>query len=101
MLPEQTTLEVPGLATFNLCHLPYSGRPRRDLDPQDKYRSWRPPDDGRWLICGHVHEKWRQLGRMINVGVDVWAMQPVNLDTLAALVGAGPVVGGFERSGGA
>ena len=33
-------------------------------------------------LCGHVHEKWREQGGLINVGVDVWDFKPVNLDFL-------------------
>lgn len=28
-------------------------------------------------LHGHVHEKWRVLGRQVNVGVDVWDYRPV------------------------
>ncbi len=29
------------------------------------------------IICGHVHEKWKTSGKMINVSVDVWDFYPV------------------------
>ncbi len=35
-------------------------------------------------LCGHAHEKWKTrdikgIGKVINVGVDVWNFQPVSL----------------------
>ena len=40
-------------------------------------------------LHGHVHEKWRQRGRMINVGVDAWGGYPVTDTHLATLITAG------------
>jgi calcineurin-like phosphoesterase family protein len=54
-------------------HLPYMG----DHTPVDRFTQWRPRDEGRWLLCGHVHAEWKQLGRQVNVGLDVWRMRPV------------------------
>jgi calcineurin-like phosphoesterase family protein len=69
-----------------LHHFPYEG----DSHDDDRYVQWRPDDEGDWLFHGHVHTKWRQNGRMINVGVDVWDLAPVAQDTLLALVEAAP-----------
>jgi calcineurin-like phosphoesterase family protein len=33
-------------------------------------------------LCGHVHEKWRRQGRIINVGVDQWDYRPVSIEEL-------------------
>lgn len=71
--------------TLRLCHFPYEG----DHGDEDRYPEHRPIDDGRWLLHGHVHEEWRQRGRMINVGVDAWAGQPVSEEQLAELIAAG------------
>lgn len=68
------------------CHFPYSG----DSQDQDRYPHARPVDNGLWLVHGHVHEQWRQHGRMINVGCDAWACQPVDEAAIAALIAAGP-----------
>lgn len=82
VLPEQTTLDIPGVATVNMCHHPYIL-----LGPgDDKYEKWRPKDDGRWLICGHVHEKWKVVDRMINVGVDQWDFKPVSVEEIARII---------------
>lgn len=70
---------------FLLDHFPFA-----DTDPTDRrYEDERPKDEGQWLIHGHVHEKWRQRGRMVNVGVDVWNGAPVPLEALRALRDAG------------
>lgn len=81
VLPIQTELDIPGVAVVNLCHMPYF-----EDDSDMRYGQFRLRDDGRWLLCGHVHEKWRQRGRMINCGVDVWDYQPVPLETISKLI---------------
>lgn len=68
------------------CHFPYRG----DSHDHDRYIEQRPVDTGEWLLHGHVHERWRQRGRMINVGVDAWGLRPVEEATVAALIDAGP-----------
>jgi calcineurin-like phosphoesterase family protein len=78
-------LRRPGLNVL-LSHFPYAG----DSGDNDRYVTQRPADFGYWLLHGHVHEKWRQRGRMINVGVDAWAGRPVSEDTIAATITAGP-----------
>jgi calcineurin-like phosphoesterase family protein len=67
------------------CHFPYRG----DSHDHDRYVEQRPIDTGEWLLHGHVHERWRQRGRMINVGVDAWRHQPVSEHELDALIEAG------------
>lgn len=74
-----------GPATAKLSHFPYVG----DSTEVDRHVEHRPADEGGWLLHGHVHERWRQRGRMINVGVDAWAGRPVPLETLAGLIEAG------------
>ncbi|HET6875014.1 MAG TPA: hypothetical protein VFH70_09560 [Acidimicrobiales bacterium] len=67
-------------------HFPYFG----DSQDQDRYVGSRPEDCGMWLLHGHVHEKWRQMGRMINVGVDAWGGFPVAESQLLELINQGP-----------
>ncbi len=67
-----------------------SGRKLLLAGNHDRYVEQRPVDHGEWLLHGHVHERWRQRGRMINVGVDAWGCRPVNESTLAALIDDGP-----------
>jgi len=35
-----------------------------------------------FIICGHVHEKWKVKGKNVNVGVDVWDFKPIHVDEL-------------------
>ena len=68
-------------------HFPYDpGEPDRPA----KFTQWRPKDVGGWLLCGHIHEKWRQNGRQINVGVDAWNFAPVSDDTICETIKSGP-----------
>ncbi|WP_419845594.1 metallophosphoesterase [Candidatus Poriferisocius sp.] len=69
-----------------LSHFPYKLDDRHDM----KYTQWRPQDDGGWLLHGHVHEKWSQQHRQINVGVDAWNFAPVPEQTIADLIKRGP-----------
>jgi calcineurin-like phosphoesterase family protein len=68
--------------TALICHFPYTG----DSRDRERYTSFRPKDQGEWLIHGHVHDTWRQRGRMINVGADAWAGVPVSIDTIADMM---------------
>jgi calcineurin-like phosphoesterase family protein len=67
------------------CHFPYRG----DSSETDRYVDERPVDRGEWLLHGHVHERWRQRERMINVGVDAWNNAPVDEATIAAMIARG------------
>jgi calcineurin-like phosphoesterase family protein len=76
------------------CHFPYRG----DSHDEDRYVEERPTDTGDWLLHGHVHERWRQRGRMINVGVDAWNYRPVSEFELATLIASGPTNVAAPRS---
>lgn len=71
--------DIPGVAKVNMMHLPY-------YDEFGKYEAHRMKDDGRWLFCGHVHEKWKTKDKMINVGVDVWDYKPVHIDEIKRII---------------
>lgn len=77
-----------------LDHFPYRNtdptQPVADSRSLERHVGHRPVDEGSWLLHGHVHEKWQQKGRMINVGVDAWGGAPVSLETLARIIGAEP-----------
>lgn len=75
-----------------LCHLPYQG----DSGETERYAKFRPVDEGMWLLHGHVHEKWRQQGRMVNVGVDVWDFRPVPEKVIAPMMDDAPLVSDDE-----
>lgn len=85
VLPEQTTLTIDGIGEINLCHHPYGNENsgKNDAMYQDKYARWRPADNGKILLCGHVHDKWHTKRSpagtlMINVGVDVNKFYPIS-----------------------
>lgn len=70
-----------------LSHFPFAG----DHTDRDRFSHARPADEGQWLVCGHVHNAWRQIGRQINVGVDVRDFTPVSEDEIAEIIAQGPV----------
>ncbi len=67
-----------------LHHMPFAGDHEKE-----RYTEWRPKDKGQWLLHGHIHEKWKQRGRMINVGVDVWDFYPVSIVQIEKIVSDG------------
>lgn len=75
------TIELAGHQVL-ACHYPYRG----DSGETDRFLERRPTDGGGWLLHGHVHDKWRQRDKMINVGVDVWDYAPVSADVLEELI---------------
>ena len=75
---DEITLTV-GAKSALACHFPYHG----DSQEEPRYLHHRPTDLGDWLLHGHVHDTWKQNGRMINVGTDVWNFRPVNESELA------------------
>lgn len=68
-----TSLQLADGTTVDVDHFPYEGDSRHE----ERYVEWRPHDEGRVLLHGHVHSAWRTNGRMINVGVDAWDYRPV------------------------
>ena len=79
-----THLTVAGRPVL-ASHFPYRG----DSHDEDRFGEFRPADRGEWLLHGHVHDSWRQDGRMINVGTDVWDYRPVAEGVLQPLIAAG------------
>lgn len=73
ILPAPVRLVIDG-RDVRATHLPYVDEER---ERPDKYARWRPADEGLPLLCGHVHERWQERGRMFNVGVDARGFAPV------------------------
>lgn len=71
-----------------LSHFPYRGDSGDHTT--DRYADHRPEDLGNWLLHGHTHGRWRQRGRMIDVGVDAWGGRPVSEHAIAEMITAGP-----------
>ncbi len=76
VLPLQIEIKVAD-QLVDVCHLPYSCY---------KYTNYLPADRGRWLLHGHVHEKWKVQNKMINVGVDVWDYKPVHISAIEDII---------------
>lgn len=83
VLPIFYEMEIPGIANVNMCHIPYDNN-----DP--RYDKFRPKDDGRWLIHGHVHERWKINKKQINVGVDVFGFTPVHIEEIKKIISENP-----------
>ncbi|MFN8017137.1 MAG: metallophosphoesterase [Acidimicrobiales bacterium] len=79
---------VIGGETVELSHFPYRGG--GDHTGEERFPEWRREDHGRWLLCGHVHDLFRQQGRQINVGLDAWAGEMVPEPEIEALIATGP-----------
>ena len=80
-------LEIAGEQVL-LQHFPY-----RDLTNRNqRHHMSRPLDEGKWLIHGHVHDRWQVKDKQINVGVDVWNFEPVSLEAIEQIIKNGPVV---------
>lgn len=63
-----------------------------------RYMHKRIIDDGNmWLLHGHVHNAWRQNGRMINVGVDQWDFKPVPHEKILQMIKSGPNFDGKSK----
>lgn len=68
----------------SMSHFPWKG------DSTDtRFDDFRLDNDGGWLLCGHVHEKWQRKDKMINVGVDVWDYRPVSIETIKGIINDG------------
>ena len=80
-----TTLELAGEEVL-VSHFPY----RNDGPNDESFAEFRPADRGGWLLHGHVHDSWRQWGRMINTSVEAWDYRPVSAETIEGLIRAGP-----------
>ena len=75
---ENTQMKLSNGLLVNLCHYPYYEHSIKSAFAKPKQLSKNLRNDGRWLICGHVHEKWKNVDKMLNVGVDVWNFTPVS-----------------------
>jgi len=79
VLPIIHYIDLPEVGRIVLSHIPYS-------NTDSRFEKYVPIDTGTWLICGHVHEKWKTKDRCINVGVDVWNMTPVSANSIIEII---------------
>ncbi|OFZ81374.1 MAG: hypothetical protein A2583_15910 [Bdellovibrionales bacterium RIFOXYD1_FULL_53_11] len=83
----ERTMVIAG-ETVLLNHFPYLSTEEAKPEFQVKFQSLRPKDMGKWLLHGHIHEKWKVKGRMINVSVDVWDFYPVPITEIEKIIQA-------------
>lgn len=74
-------MEIDGIPVI-MNHFPYSG----DHSEEERYTNWRPKDDGKVLIHGHVHGLWQVNGRQVNVGMDAHGGRLLSYDEVAVFV---------------
>lgn len=79
-----TSFFLSDATPVSLHHFPWRNDYPDNVDLSDvdqRHREWWPdqPGPGRWLLHGHVHERWQVWpdARQINVGVDVHQYRPV------------------------
>jgi calcineurin-like phosphoesterase family protein len=82
----RTDLTIGGDIRVQLSHYPYKKQFNDGVEQKSRRWEQAPDDDGGILLCGHIHEKWKVNGRMINVGVDVWDFTPVSEDQLVQFI---------------
>lgn len=63
---------------FLLNHLPYLYK--TDIGSSARFPDYRPINNNKILLHGHVHQHWKRKDNMLNVGVDVWNYFPVSID---------------------
>ncbi len=78
-----------------LAHIPlfqHKGKWTTEEDGSEPGRIYKPeftrppPKYFDFFLCGHVHERWKTKGKLINVGVDQWGMKPVSEEELLTLM---------------
>jgi len=73
-------ISIEGRA-FTLSHFPFCPVHVKPVRTFNSRITVEPTPDN-WLICGHVHEKWKKMRCMLNVGVDQWNFYPVSETTI-------------------
>lgn len=90
---DEVHLDTVEYDEFVLSHFPYDG----DSHDEDRYDEYRPVDEGKILIHGHVHAEshepqvtYSHNGTMqIHVGVDGHNYSPVSMDEIRSMVARG------------
>jgi calcineurin-like phosphoesterase family protein len=67
-----------------VSHMPYATPETLEYDK--RYLDYRLPDTGSFLIHGHLHGKYKKLGRMVDVGYDPHEGKILSEDELIALI---------------
>lgn len=75
----QESIKLKENLVVDLCHIPHTNE---DL----RYPEYKAVRKHKWLLCGHVHEKWKVLDNQINVGVDQWNFYPVSMEQILEII---------------
>lgn len=68
-------------STVLLSHFPYAGyEGYSDHQGDTRFKQFRLPDYGEWLLHGHTHQKAHGQAKMIHVGMDAHNLRPVSLE---------------------
>lgn len=67
-----------------MSHFPYRGGGNHTAT--ERYSDYQFPNNGMWLIHGHVHNLWGQRNRQLNVGVDVCDYRPLIIDEIVSII---------------
>ena len=108
---ENIFIEIGNKQKVFLSHFPFHPMVTYQKTNEDKVRTTYPyekvdtrymhkriVDDGNmWLLHGHVHGAWKQNGRQINLGVDVWDFKPVPHEKILQMIEAGPQFEGKSK----
>jgi calcineurin-like phosphoesterase family protein len=87
-IQERMVRDLPFGRSF-ICHMPLRNI---TVEHDQRYIALRPEEAEldeqgcKYLLHGHVHEKWKRRGRMINVGVDQWNFTPVSVEELGQYI---------------
>lgn len=66
-----------------LSHYPRSGREQHE---DGFYRKRFRGEDNKWILHGHVHDRFRSRNKHVNVGVDVWDYAPVHINRVREIL---------------
>lgn len=88
--PLELQLGING-PVVTLAHLPdLEAGVNADHSDEVRFEEFRPEyNPNQYLLCGHVHEAWRVLGKRINVGVDVWNYAPISAQHILSIIQGG------------
>jgi calcineurin-like phosphoesterase family protein len=80
---DRLEIERDGLKLY-MAHIPVLVADPRHPRKYSQELTKPPPAFFHYFLCGHVHEKWKRRGKVINVGVDQWDFMPRRLEELLA-----------------
>lgn len=87
--PNRTFIETLGVMKCYLFndkrHRSWKSKFQRIKKELKNYNTFRQKN-GKWTICGHVHERWKIRNKNINIGVDSWNFKPVDVNKILSIL---------------